>query len=178
MRILKSILTPLGVLTLSAEDNLLCAVLPGVPATDTGAGAGRIVEEGFELVERQLSEYFLGTRCCFELDTAIRGTGFQQRVWAEVAAIPYGRTCSYKELAVRLGDASKARGVGAALSRNPLNIVVPTHRVVGSRGALTGYTAGLDAKRFLLDHEAAEATASLRRQCQLCPPAEAGRVPA
>lgn len=165
MRIHKSVSTPLGVLTLASDEGALRAVFPGVPDPAFDHGLGRIVEDGFEEAERQLSEYFAGNRCCFDLDLDTRGTDFQRLVWAEIAAIPYGRTCSYKELAIRLGDAAKARGVGAALSRNPLNIVIPTHRVVGSRGALTGYSAGIDAKRFLLAHESSEATALLRMQC-------------
>jgi methylated-DNA-[protein]-cysteine S-methyltransferase len=165
MRIHKSVVTPLGVLTLASDEGALLAVFPGIPDPASDHGLGRIVEEGFEEAERQLGEYFDGTRCCFELELDTRGTDFQRRVWAEVSAIPYGQTCSYKELAIRLGDAAKARGVGAALSRNPLNIVIPTHRVVGSRGALTGYSAGIDSKRFLLDHESSAATAVLRVQC-------------
>lgn len=173
MRIHKSVVTPLGVLTLASDEGALRAVFPGVPDPAADHGLGRIVEDGFEKVERQLSEYFTGHRCCFDLELDTKGTDFQRRVWAEVSAIPYGQTCSYKELAIRLGDAAKARGVGAALSRNPLNIVIPTHRVVGSRGALTGYSAGIDAKRFLLELESSQATAALRIQC-----AEAAGVPA
>ena len=165
MRIHKSIITPLGLLTLAAEEGTLRAVFPGVPDSAADHGLGRIVEDGFEETERQLEEYFTGQRCCFDLAVETSGTEFQHRVWAEVSAIPYGRTCSYKELAIRLGDAAKARSVGAALSRNPLNIIVPTHRVVGARGSLTGYSAGIDAKRFLLEHESSESTAPLRIQC-------------
>lgn len=173
VRIHKSIVTPLGVLTLASEEGALKAVFGGVPDPASDHGLGRIVEDGFEETERQLGEYFTGQRCCFDLDLEIKGTDFQRLVWAEVSAIPYGQTCSYKELAIRLGDAAKARSVGAALSRNPLNIVIPTHRVVGSRGSLTGYSAGIDSKRFLLEHEGSEATAALRVQC-----AEAAGLPA
>lgn len=173
MRIHKSVITPLGIFTLASEEGALCAVFPGVPDPAADHGLGRIVENGFEAAELQLSQYFAGRRCCFELDLETKGTQFQRRVWAEVSAIPYGQTCSYKELAIRLGDAAKARSVGAALSRNPLNIVIPTHRVVGSRGSLTGYSAGIDSKRFLLEHEGAEGTAALRVQC-----AAAAGVPA
>lgn len=173
MRIHKSVVTPLGVFTLASDEGALCAVFPGIPDPASNHGLGRIVEDGFEEAERQLAEYFSGQRCCFDLATDVRGTDFQRRVWAEVDAIPYGQTCSYKTLAIRLGDAAKARGVGAALSRNPLNIVIPTHRVVGSRGSLTGYSGGIDSKRFLLDHESSDATAEVRLQC-----AHAAGVPA
>ena len=173
VRIHKSVVTPLGILTLASEEGSLKAVFAGIPDPAADHGLGRIVEDGFEEAERQLSEYFAGHRCCFDLDLEIRGTDFQRLVWAEVSAIPYGQTCSYKELAIRLGDAAKARSVGAALSRNPLNIIIPTHRVVGSRGSLTGYSSGIDSKRFLLEHESSEATAALRIQC-----AEAAGLPA
>lgn len=165
MHIHKSILTPLGVFTLASNEGALQAVFPGVPDPAADHGLGRIVEEGLEEAEFQLSQYFAGHRCCFDLELDAKGTEFQRRVWAEVSAIPYGQTCSYKELAIRLGDAAKARSVGAALSRNPLNIIIPTHRVVGSRGSLTGYSAGIDSKRFLLAHEKSDNTAALRIQC-------------
>ena len=173
VQIHKSVLTPLGVFTLASEEGYLKAVFAGVPDPASDHGLGRIVEEGFEETERQLAEYFDGKRCCFDLDLETKGTEFQRLVWAEVSAIPYGQTCSYKQLAIRLGDAAKARSVGAALSRNPLNIIIPTHRVVGSRGSLTGYSSGIDTKRFLLEHESSEATAALRIQC-----ADAAGVPA
>ena len=173
VRIHKSVLTPLGVFTLVSEEGALCALFPGVPDPAVNHGLGRIVEDGFEAAEFQLSQYFAGRRCCFDLELDTGGTPFQRQVWAEVSAIPYGRTCSYKELAVRLGDAAKARSVGAALSRNPLNIIIPTHRVVGSRGSLTGYSGGIDSKRFLLEHEGSQSTAALRTQC-----AAAAGVPA
>ena len=94
------------------------------------------------------------------------GTYFQRSVWEQVRGVPYGSTASYKHLAVQLGDAAKARSVGAALARNPLNIVVPTHRVLGSRGALTGYSGGVEAKRYLLDLEQAPETGHLRQSCR------------
>ncbi|MET4059676.1 methylated-DNA-[protein]-cysteine S-methyltransferase [Arthrobacter sp. UYP6] len=165
MRIHKSVVTPLGIFTLASDEGMLHAFFPGVPDPATDHGLGRIVQDGFEEVEFQLDQYFAGHRCCFDLEMDTKGTEFQHRVWAEVSAIPYGQTCSYKELAIRLGDAAKARSVGAALSRNPLNIIIPTHRVVGSRGSLTGYSAGIDSKRFLLEHERSDSTAALRVQC-------------
>ena len=167
MRFHKVIASPLGILTLVAEDSLLVSVEPSAPdpAAPAGARYGLTAENGFEAVERQLDEYFDGRRCCFSLPVAQAGTPFQAQVWAAVSSIPYGQTRSYKQLALELGDASKARGVGVALARNALNIVVPTHRVVGSRGALTGYSGGVDAKRALLELEAAPGNEALRQQC-------------
>jgi methylated-DNA-[protein]-cysteine S-methyltransferase len=104
---------------------------------------------------RQLGEYLTGRRKAFALPLAPRGTAFQQRVWQEIAAIPHGETLSYAELARRAGAPGAARAVGAATGRNPLSIVVPCHRVVGSAGSLTGYAGGLDRKERLLRLEGA-----------------------
>jgi len=102
----------------------------------------------------QLAEYFAGARRDFDVPLAPRGTGFQQRVWRELAKIPYGQTRSYGELARSLGRPTASRAVGAANGRNPISILVPCHRVVAGTGALTGYAGGLAAKRWLLEHEA------------------------
>jgi len=99
---------------------------------------------------RQLAEYFAGRRNAFELPMAPRGTPFQRRVWDEIARIPYGETVSYAELARRAGAPGAARAAGAATGRNPLAIVVPCHRVIGTSGALTGYAGGVDRKARLL----------------------------
>ena len=104
---------------------------------------------------RQLDEYFNGRRQAFALPTAPRGTPFQERIWKEIAAIPYGATLTYAELARRAGAPGAARAAGAATGRNPLSIVVPCHRVVGSAGGLTGYAGGLDRKERLLRLEGA-----------------------
>lgn len=101
----------------------------------------------------QLGEYFAGERRAFDLPLAPAGTAFQQRVWAALAAIPYGETTSYSALAEAIGQPGSARAVGAANGANPLAIVVPCHRVVGADGMLTGYAGGLDAKRNLLTLE-------------------------
>ncbi|WP_055585429.1 methylated-DNA--[protein]-cysteine S-methyltransferase [Peterkaempfera griseoplana] len=147
--------SPLGELTVTAEGGALTGVYfprhRGMPAVE---GLGRRTEEGFEEVRRQLAEYFAGRRTRFELPLAPRGEEFQQRVWRLLREIPYGRTRSYGELALELGDPSLARAVGAANGRNPLSVIVPCHRVVGGDGRLTGYAGGLERKRFLLELEA------------------------
>jgi len=104
-------------------------------------------------VAAQLAEYFAGTRHEFDVPLAPRGTEFQRRVWRELVAIPYGETSTYGELALALGRPGASRAVGAANGRNPISILVPCHRVIGLTGELTGYAGGLDAKRWLLDHE-------------------------
>lgn len=98
----------------------------------------------------QLNEYFAGQRRAFELPLAARGTPFQQQVWRALCDIPYGETTSYGALAARLGQPTASRAVGAANGRNPIGIVVPCHRVIGSAGALTGYAGGLERKQALL----------------------------
>ena len=103
----------------------------------------------------QLAEYFAGTRTTFDLPLAPRGTPFQQRVWTALRAIPFGETVSYLDIARQLGDPKATRAVGAANGRNPLSIVVPCHRVVGTSGALTGFGGGVERKRWLLSHEGA-----------------------
>lgn len=109
-----------------------------------------------ELACEQLAEYFAGTRRDFDLPLAPRGTDFQRRVWAALEGIPYGETRNYAELAEQLGSKGGQRAVGAANGRNPLAIVVPCHRVIGSDGRMTGYAGGIGRKRWLLAFEAGE----------------------
>ncbi len=112
-----------------------------------------VVDELIEETGRQLAEYFGGSRTAFDLPLDPVGTEFQQRAWKVLREIPYGETVSYGTQARRLGDVGLARAVGAANGRNPISIIVPCHRVIGSTGSLTGFAAGIDTKRFLLDHE-------------------------
>ena len=103
----------------------------------------------------QLAEYFAGRRKAFDLPLAPEGTAFQQRVWKEIAGVPYGQTITYGELAKRAGAPGQARAAGAATGRNPLGIVVPCHRIMGADGSLTGYAGGVERKRGLLELEGA-----------------------
>jgi methylated-DNA-[protein]-cysteine S-methyltransferase len=107
---------------------------------------------------RQLSAYFAGTLRTFELDTAPEGTSFQRAVWQELQTIPYGETISYGELARRLGNPKAVRAVGLANGANPISIVIPCHRVIGSNGALVGYGGGLPTKQALLALERGQRT--------------------
>ena len=105
------------------------------------------------LAATQLTEYFAGNRTAFELPLAPAGTAFQQLVWRQLAAIPFGETWSYGALAREIQRPSASRAVGMANSKNPIAIIVPCHRVVGANGQLTGYAGGMVAKQWLLEHE-------------------------
>jgi methylated-DNA-[protein]-cysteine S-methyltransferase len=104
----------------------------------------------------QLDEYFNLKREIFDLELDLQGTDFQKRVWEELLKIPFGRTISYRELSMRLGNLKAIRAVAAANGANPVSIIVPCHRVIGSDGSLTGYAGGLWRKRWLLEHERKE----------------------
>jgi methylated-DNA-[protein]-cysteine S-methyltransferase len=112
----------------------------------------------------EITEYFAGTRTTFTVPLAAAGTPFQHEVWDAIAAIPFGETAAYRDLASRIGRPSCIRAAGAATGRNPLSIIVPCHRVVGADGALTGYAGGLERKRTLLALERnAPSAAAVRR---------------
>jgi methylated-DNA-[protein]-cysteine S-methyltransferase len=104
-------------------------------------------------VKEELAAYFAGELTTFTIKVAFAGTDFQRRVWTELQQIPYGETTTYGELAERLGRPTAARAVGLANGKNPISIIVPCHRVIGSTGSLTGYGGGLPRKRYLLDFE-------------------------
>jgi methylated-DNA-[protein]-cysteine S-methyltransferase len=118
-------------------------------------------EKPFAEARRQLEEYFDGRRETFDLPTQLTGTEFQVRVLEELQRIPYGETTSYADIAARIGRPKAVRAVGAANGRNPIPIIIPCHRVIGSRGDLTGFGGGLDTKEALLRLEA-ENTGLLR----------------
>jgi methylated-DNA-[protein]-cysteine S-methyltransferase len=152
----KTIPTPIGDLTLFVDDD------GAITRLDFGAGEAAVAPAGdadadpaaLDAAATQLREYFAGERSVFDLPLRPHGNAFEQLVWAELARIPYGETASYGEIARRIGHAGAARAVGRANARNPIAIVVPCHRVIGSDGSLTGYAGGLDAKRALLALEA------------------------
>lgn len=110
----------------------------------------------FHEATAQLAEYFRGERREFSLALAPRGTPFQQRVWRALQSIAYGQTATYLDVARAIGEPSAVRAVGHANGRNPIPIVIPCHRVIGSNGSLTGYGGGLPVKRFLLTLERGE----------------------
>ena len=121
------------------------------------AAFGPSTDEGFSDIARQLGEYLEGERSAFVLPLKVKGTAFDRRVWELIATVPYGETTTYGDLARSLGAGTDPRDVGAAVGHNPLSIVIPCHRVIGSTGKLTGYAGGLDRKRALLEIEHARA---------------------
>ncbi|WP_326686514.1 MULTISPECIES: methylated-DNA--[protein]-cysteine S-methyltransferase [unclassified Streptomyces] len=146
--------SPLGPLTLVATDGALSGLYMErqrhLPPKET---FGEPDPGAFGAVITQLGEYFAGERTGFDLELAPRGTDFQRTVWDGLCRIPYGETVTYGELAEEIGRPSAARAVGLANGRNPIGIVIPCHRVIGSTGDLTGYGGGLERKRHLLDFE-------------------------
>jgi len=154
----KTIASPIGNLTLHIDDDGALTQLE-FGAAEAAAQTGREAA-ALDAVADQLREYFAGERSAFDLPLRPRGNAFEQRVWAELARIPYGQTASYAEIARRIGRPDAARAVGRANARNPIAIVVPCHRVIGSNGSLTGYAGGIDAKRALLALEASAVAAA------------------
>jgi methylated-DNA-[protein]-cysteine S-methyltransferase len=146
--------TSLGELTVVREDGALTGVyFPRHWPRPDRAAFGPRADTGFEDVARQLGEYLAGDRSAFELPLKVNGPDFARRVWELIAEIPYGQTTTYGDLARDHGAGTDPRDVGAAVGRNPLSIVIPCHRVIGSTGKLTGYAGGLERKRALLQIE-------------------------
>ena len=152
----KRVASPVGRLTLVATDDGLAAILwendrPGrVRLTlDAEEHAHPVLLEA----ERQLGQYFAGERTRFELTLDLAGTVFQRKVWNALMTIPFGETRSYAEIAEQIGSPAAVRAVGAANGKNPVSIVAPCHRVIGSNGALTGFAGGLGVKSRLLSLE-------------------------
>ena len=152
--------SPIGTLTIVANQRAVVAIdWDGESGHESALGDADIVDVAavdhapLATAVEQLDEYFAGERTEFDLPLDAVGTTFQHQAWDALVRIPFGETVSYGEQAVMLGDKNKARAVGAANGKNPIPIVVPCHRVVGSNGHLTGFAGGLDAKAWLLDHE-------------------------
>lgn len=149
----KTMESPVGKLKLVASDKGLVAVL-WQKDRPTRVRLGELAKDDQHPVllkaERQLGEYFAGKRKEFAIPLDMRGTPFQKNVWEALLAIPFGETRSYGQLAKQLGNSNATRAVGAANGRNPLPIIVPCHRVIGSSGSLTGFGGGLETKAYLL----------------------------
>jgi methylated-DNA-[protein]-cysteine S-methyltransferase len=156
----KTARTPVGLLTLIGSNDGLAAILwendrPGRVRLDVvGEDARHPV---LVKTERQLAEYFAGRRKVFDLALDFTGTAFQKKVWAALLTIPFGETRTYAQIARQIGHPTAVRAVGAANGRNPISIVTPCHRVIGSNGALTGFAGGLATKEHLLRLEGAGA---------------------
>lgn len=138
------------ILTLTADDNTLLRIDFG---SQQPANAIEKITPILNLAAQQLEEYFHGLRRDFTIPLKANGTQFQQQVWQSLTHIPYGTTHTYKELAETIGKPKASRAVGSACNRNPLPIVIPCHRVIGSSGSLTGYAGGLELKAMLLKME-------------------------
>lgn len=144
--------TPIGLLTVQEDGNGLCGVHRAGEREDM-LGRTPLLEEA----RRQIEAYFAGKLCAFDLPLSMKGSAFDLMVWRALARIPYGEVRTYGALAREIGRPYGARAVGGACGRNPLLLVVPCHRVVGRNGRLTGFAAGVDAKRALLALEGREA---------------------
>ena len=140
--------TPIGTAKITGDDNGIASI--------------SILEEGtitkktpivLREAVKQIQDYFNGKRTHFDFELQPQGTEFQQKVWQALLEIPFGKTCSYMNLSKKIGDVKAIRAVASANGKNPLWIVVPCHRVIGSEGSLTGYAGGLWRKKWLLEHE-------------------------
>jgi methylated-DNA-[protein]-cysteine S-methyltransferase len=154
----KLIPSPVGELKLVASETGLVAILWEHDSPDRVRLGAMTRDDGHPvLVEaaRQIAAYFAGTLKAFDVPLEFRGTGFQKRVWAALLTIPFGETRSYGEIARAIGRPAASRAVGAANGRNPISIIAPCHRVVGTDGSLTGFAGGLAAKELLLGLEGA-----------------------
>ncbi|GLZ33768.1 methylated-DNA--protein-cysteine methyltransferase [Lentzea sp. NBRC 105346] len=147
--------SPVGDLTLVARDGGLAGLymVEQRHRPDDETFGPRGDDPVFDAVTTQLGEYFTGARREFDLPLALRGTAFQQTVWKALLGIPFGETMSYGELAALIGRPSAARAVGLANGKNPIGIIVPCHRLIGSNGGLVDYGGGIETKRWLLSHE-------------------------
>lgn len=146
--------SPVGPLTLAGDGHALISLrMQDQNHSPRGQDAWVLDEHAFPKVVDQIEAYFAGELTEFDVALTLEGTPFQQQVWSALQDIPFGKTVSYGEVAARLGRPTASRAVGAANARNPVAIIVPCHRVVGSTGTLTGYAAGLDRKRKLLELE-------------------------
>ena len=141
--------SPLGITKITGDENGIASI----SVLDSEEEITQIIPEELQDCVYQLSEYFDRTRKQFNLKLNPQGTDFQQEIWKLLQAIPYGKTTSYLELSKKFGDAKAIRAVANANGKNPLWIVVPCHRVIGSDGSLTGYAGGLHRKKWLLEHE-------------------------
>ncbi|WP_029034348.1 methylated-DNA--[protein]-cysteine S-methyltransferase [Salinimicrobium terrae] len=141
--------TPLGNAILEGDKSGISKLLLTEEAAESSTSSAPELQEAIE----QLQQYFSGERKEFDLKLNPQGTEFQKRVWQALQNIPYGKTVSYMDLAKNLGDPLAIRAVAAANGKNPLWIIIPCHRVIGSNGNLTGYAGGLWRKKWLLDHE-------------------------
>ncbi|KKB98017.1 methylated-DNA--[protein]-cysteine S-methyltransferase [Mycolicibacter arupensis] len=161
MTCFRTIDSPIGPLTLAGADGRLSHLLMLDHAHAPSRDGWWRDDSAFPEVAHQLSAYFAGDLTEFDVDYTLVGTEFQRRVWTALLTIPYGQTRSYGELAGQIGSPTASRAVGLANGRNPISIIVPCHRVIGSNGSLTGYGGGIDRKKSLLELERRRSHATL-----------------
>ncbi len=149
----RSINSPVGTLTLAGQNGRLRHLRMVDQTYEPSHEGWEADDEAFPDAVEQLEAYFAGERTDFDMNLELVGTEFQRRVWAALLTIPYGETRSYGEIARQIGSPGAFRAVGLANGHNPIGIIVPCHRVIGSNGSLTGYGGGLDRKRALLEME-------------------------
>jgi methylated-DNA-[protein]-cysteine S-methyltransferase len=152
----KTIASPVGKLKLIASDAGLAAIL-WEHEDPKRVRLGDLAEDPRHPIllqaERELGEYFAGRRTAFTVELDMVGTAFQKKLWRALLTIPYGETRTYRDLARQIGHPAASRAVGAANGRNPISIITPCHRAIGSDGSLRGFAGGLDAKQYLLTLE-------------------------
>lgn len=140
--------SPFGNILLESREGCLSRLQFTEEQTD-----GNILDQVLLSAKEQLEEYFAGKRKNFDMPIGLGGTDFQRKVWMEVAKIPFGQTTTYMKLSQKLGNPAAIRAVGAAIGANPILVILPCHRILGSDGSLTGYAGGLDRKKALLELE-------------------------
>lgn len=141
--------TPIGTAKIVGNKNGISALY----VIDEEIKTSAVIPKYLQNCVQQLDEYFNGTRTAFNLKLNLQGTDFQQRVWKELLNVPYGETRTYLEQSKKLGDPKAIRAVASANGKNPIWIIIPCHRIIGSDGSLTGYAGGLWRKKWLLEHE-------------------------
>ena len=140
--------SPFGNILLESREGCLSRLQFTEEQTD-----GEILDQVLLSAKEQLEEYFTGKRKNFDMPIGLGGTDFQRKVWMEVAKIPFGQTTTYMKLSQKLGNPAAIRAVGAAIGANPILVILPCHRILGSDGSLTGYAGGLERKKALLELE-------------------------
>ncbi|WP_299675565.1 methylated-DNA--[protein]-cysteine S-methyltransferase [uncultured Dokdonia sp.] len=149
--------SPLGMLEIEGDDQNITAIT----FLDREVAITTNIPESMKEVVQQLNEYFAKERTAFDLKLKPKGTVFQTKVWSTLQTIPFGKTASYLDMAKTLGDPKVIRAAASANGKNPISIIIPCHRVIGSDGSLTGYAGGLHRKKWLLEHESPVKQASL-----------------
>ncbi len=150
--------TPIGLIEINGDENGLDSV---IFLDSEDCSVSHSIPSELKDTVIQLQEYFEGKREEFSLKLSPKGTDFQKRVWKQLQEIPFGKTASYQQIANRLGDPKVIRAAASANGKNPISIIIPCHRVIGSDGSLTGYAGGLHRKKWLLEHESPSQQQSL-----------------